>query len=58
MEVVVGPVGCAADRIPFLHLSVPVGQNMCQVAALEGVISRFIENFSFWKANTLSIGGV
>ena len=50
-------VGCRVDSIPFIHLGVPLGQNMVGVSAWSQVIERFRSRLAGWKTKRLSFGG-
>lgn len=50
-------IGFAASSLPFLHLGIPVGQNLTRISAWARVIDRFRSKLSKWKTKSLSIGG-
>lgn len=41
LEVVTRKLGCAPDSCPFIHLGVPIGQNMPRFSAWSSVVDRF-----------------
>ncbi|GJT92047.1 hypothetical protein Tco_1080892 [Tanacetum coccineum] len=49
--------GCAAARIPFRYLGLPVGSNMGRIQNWNEMIQRVKHRLSKWKVNLLSIGG-
>ncbi|KAL4588235.1 hypothetical protein LXL04_001117 [Taraxacum kok-saghyz] len=50
-------VGCKAEKIPFMYLGLPVGQNMTRKLGWQVIMERFQKRLSRWKVTTLSIGG-
>lgn len=50
-------IGCDATEIPFIHLGVPVGQNMTRVFVWTSVFDRFHTRILGWKAKCLFVGG-
>ncbi|XP_023762752.1 uncharacterized protein LOC111911201 [Lactuca sativa] len=50
-------IGCATSNLLFLHLGIPVGQNLTRISAWARVIDRFRSKLSKWKTKSLSIGG-
>lgn len=57
IEVVADRVRCMSNSLPFVHLNVPVGQNMAQVSAWSSIIDRFRSRLSGWKEKGMSFGG-
>ncbi|GKE78547.1 putative RNA-directed DNA polymerase, eukaryota, reverse transcriptase zinc-binding domain protein [Tanacetum coccineum] len=54
---VASSLGCAHGILPFIYLGLPVGRRMQFNEGWKGVIDRFRDRLSLWKAKTLSIGG-
>lgn len=50
-------MGCATESIPFIHLGVPMGQNMSRVNGWSSIMDRFRSILAGWKAKCLSVGG-
>lgn len=50
-------IGCAPGAILFLHLGIPVGQNMSRISVLASIMDRFRSKLSTWKVKSLSFGG-
>lgn len=50
-------MGCASDSLPFIHLGVPVDQNMMRVSDWSSIIDRFWSRLVGCKAKCLSFGG-
>ncbi|XP_023748340.1 uncharacterized protein LOC111896597 [Lactuca sativa] len=57
VEFVASRLVCTPDSLPFVHLGVPVGQNMSQVSVWSIIEDRFCSRLSGWKAKSLCIGG-
>ncbi|GJS94540.1 RNA-directed DNA polymerase, eukaryota [Tanacetum coccineum] len=49
--------GCAAARIPFRYLGLPVGSNLRHIQNWNEMIQRVKHRLSKWKVNLLLIGG-
>lgn len=50
-------MGCSSDTLTFIHLGVPVGQNMTRVVAWSSIIDRFRSRLAGGKAKFISNGG-
>ncbi|XP_023768340.1 uncharacterized protein LOC111916920 [Lactuca sativa] len=50
-------LGCDTCAFPFTYLRFPVGANMNLIKSWKPIIDSVQVRFSYWKANTLSIGG-
>ncbi|GJS15088.1 hypothetical protein Tco_0409560 [Tanacetum coccineum] len=50
-------LNCKGDSLPFNYLGLPVGKDMSKASSWAGVVDRFTNRLSSWKANFLSCGG-
>ncbi|GJT82207.1 reverse transcriptase domain, reverse transcriptase zinc-binding domain protein [Tanacetum coccineum] len=50
-------LGCTHDTLLFSYLGLSVGKRMRSWDGWNGIINRFRDRLSSWKANSLSIGG-
>ncbi|GJR41225.1 RNA-directed DNA polymerase, eukaryota, reverse transcriptase zinc-binding domain protein [Tanacetum coccineum] len=55
---VVAHFNCKWDSLPFLYLGLPVGKTMYNLDSWMGIIERFQNRLTSWKAKNLSIGGI
>lgn len=46
-------MGCTSGSLTFMHLGIPVGENMSWVIAWSSIIDRFRSRLGGWKAKTL-----
>ncbi|GKA05381.1 RNA-directed DNA polymerase, eukaryota, reverse transcriptase zinc-binding domain protein, partial [Tanacetum coccineum] len=53
---VASSLGCAHGVLPFIYLGLPVGRKMRLTDGWHGIIDRFRDRLSSWKAKTLSVG--
>lgn len=49
--------GCGVSSLPFSYLGILVGCNMSRISNSKGVIDKFKQKLTSWKANSLSVGG-
>ncbi|GJT42188.1 putative RNA-directed DNA polymerase [Tanacetum coccineum] len=54
---VASSLGCAHGALPFTYLGLPVGGQMRLSGGWQGIIDRFRDRLSSWKAKSLSVGG-
>ncbi|GJY38763.1 reverse transcriptase domain, reverse transcriptase zinc-binding domain protein [Tanacetum coccineum] len=57
VSLVASSLGCTHGILPLIYLGLPVGRRMRFSEGWEGIIDRFHDRLSLWKAKTLSVGG-